>query len=153
MLTGTRAGGRDVAAALTGTGRAEVRTGAREERTLTLLALASRAGYCLYAAAVVVLNIADYQRPGLVAGALILALLSSAWLGAQVWRNQTVPGRVALLDTAVAALVLLLVAAATAVSSRATRPGTVWLRHTWAPSQAEDNSARISAPATRPGRW
>ena len=112
MLTGTRAGGRDVAAALTGTGRAEVRTGAREERTLTLLALASRAGYCLYAAAVVVLNIAGYQRPGLVAGALILALLSSASLSARVWRSQAVPGRVALLDTAVAALVLLLVAAA-----------------------------------------
>ena len=112
MLTGTRAGGRDVAAALTGTGRAEVRTGAREERTLTLLALASRAGYCLYAAAVVVLNIADYQRPGLLAGALMLALLSSAWLSAEVWRRQAVPGRVALLDTAVAALVLQLVAAA-----------------------------------------
>jgi hypothetical protein len=112
MLTGTRAGGRGVAAALTLAGRTEVRAGAREERTLTLLALASRAGYCLYAAAVVVLNIADYQRPGLVAGALILALLSSAWLGAQVWRSQTVPGRVALLDTGVAALVLLLVAAA-----------------------------------------
>jgi len=112
MLTGTRAGGRGIAAAPTLAGRGEVRAGAREERTLTLLALASRAGYCLYAAAVVVLNIADYQRPGLLAGALMLALLSSAWLSAEVWRRQAVPGRVALLDTAVAALVLLLVAAA-----------------------------------------
>jgi hypothetical protein len=112
MLTSAWGGGRGVAAALTRAGRAKVKAGARDERTLTLLALASRAGYCLYAAAVVMLNIADYQRPGLAAGALMLALLSSAWLSAQVWRGQSVPGWVALLDTAVAALVLLLVAAA-----------------------------------------
>src|SRR5262249_41042273 len=92
--------------------RTEVAASPRDERTLTLLALASRTGYCLYAVAVVVLNITDYRRPGLVTGALLLALLSSAWLGVQVWRRQTVPVRVALLDTAIAVLVLLLVTAA-----------------------------------------
>jgi hypothetical protein len=95
-----------------GTGRMRLPGPVRGERTLALFALASRTAYCGYCAATVVLNIADYQRPGLAAAALLLALLVSVGLGVQVWRAQTVSGGVALLDTGVAAVVLVLVAAA-----------------------------------------
>jgi signal transduction histidine kinase len=92
--------------------------GLRPERTLTMLALASRAAYCLYSAAVVALNLAGYRRPALAVAALVVALASSAWLGARVYRARTVSAPVAVLDTAVAAAVLIMVAAAIAPSGR-----------------------------------
>ena len=95
-----------------GTGRMRLPGVRRDERTLALFALASRTAYCGYCAATMVLNIAGYQRPSLAAAALLLALLVSTGLGVQVWRAQTVSGRVAVLDTGVAAVVLVLVAAA-----------------------------------------
>jgi hypothetical protein len=89
-----------------------VQVSARAERTLLLLALAIRTAFCIYAAAVVALNLTGYRWPALAGAALAVALATSTGLGAWVWRRRAVPGPVAVLDTGVAALVLLLVAAA-----------------------------------------
>jgi hypothetical protein len=89
-----------------------VSLGARAERTLLLLALATRSAYCLYAAAVVAVNLGGYGRPAMAGAALGVALACSAALGAWVWRRRAVTGPVAALDAVVAALVLLMVAAA-----------------------------------------
>jgi hypothetical protein len=84
----------------------------RPDRALVLLGLASRAAYCLYATAVVMVNLAGYQRPGLAGAALALALSASAGLGLWVWRDQAFSHRVATLDCASALVVLALLAAA-----------------------------------------
>jgi signal transduction histidine kinase len=107
--------------ALSPTGAAREPIGLRAERTLTMLVLATRTAYCVYAAAVVALNFGGYRHPALAVAALLLALGSSAGLGARVWRGQAVHGPAAVLDTAGAAAVLILVAAAIAPG----RPGSL----------------------------
>jgi len=101
-----------------GSAGAQEYPGLRPERTLTMLALASRAAYCLYSAAVVAMNVAAYRSPALAVAALVLAVGSSAWLGAWVYRDRAVRGPAAVLDTATAAVVLILVAAAIAPAGR-----------------------------------
>ncbi|HEV2372900.1 MAG TPA: hypothetical protein VGS19_12100 [Streptosporangiaceae bacterium] len=99
-------------AAPTAAGGEELAASVRAERTLLLLALASRAAYCLHAAAVVGLNITGYRHPGLAGAALAVAVLVSAGLGFTVWRQQAFPVLVTVADAGVAALVLVIVAAA-----------------------------------------
>lgn len=84
----------------------------RTERALLLLCLTSRAAYCLYAAAVVALDLGAYQRPGLAGAALAVALAVSAGLGVLVWRARAVSSPVAVVDVTVALVTLFLVAAA-----------------------------------------
>jgi hypothetical protein len=105
---GTAPADRDAGPAATGTAPVSV----RPDRVLLLLGLASRAAYCLYGTAVVLVNLAGYQRPWLTGAALALALLASAGLGLRAWRGQAFSSRLAALDCASALVVLVLLAAA-----------------------------------------
>ena len=84
----------------------------RPDRALLLLGLASRTAYCLYAAAVLLLNLGGYLHPGWATAALVIAVAASAGLGRLVWRDQAFSSLVAALDSATALAVLVLVAAA-----------------------------------------
>ena len=93
----------------------EVTTGpaaARVEQLLIRFALLSRVAYCVYASFTTAIDIGGYRRPAWALVALAIALCASTGLGVLTWRNGTVPDRIAVPDTAIGVVVLVLVAAA-----------------------------------------
>lgn len=98
---------------LTGTAAPDTVPGnVRTEHALLLLFLTSRAAYCLYAAAVVAVNLGGYQRPELAGAALAVALVASTGFGVWVWRTRVISGPVAVMDASMGLVVLVLMAAA-----------------------------------------
>jgi hypothetical protein len=91
----------------------------RVDRAIVLGVLAIRAGYCSYAVLVTVVNFAGYARPVLAAVALLAALASSAIHGYCLWLRKGLHGMVAVSDTAVAVLALVLVSSALSGGERA----------------------------------
>jgi signal transduction histidine kinase len=93
--------------------------GERVSRARVLLALASRAACCLYGVTVTVINLTGYRSPVLAVAATSVALMASATVGLALWRRQAVSGALALVDTALGGVILVLLASAIAPHDRA----------------------------------
>jgi hypothetical protein len=95
-----------------------ISAGERIERAAVLAILAARAGYCLYGAGVVGLNLSSFRSPWLAVSALFVALVSSGGLGAVVLWKRSVSALVAIADTAIGSSVLIAVSIALAPPER-----------------------------------